>query len=214
LTTVNVYNDYGWHEESSEDVADHNRAGVARMLRRAHLQIATARTGRASRAEGLEPVWRPSVRGARPHASLRLPLGGILPDALVKKLDGTPSEMRFDHTSHGAQIGSVGPDRLELSADGWDISIETDGQGRITSATRLVFNLGLGGRQVKLSCRPADPGRGHLYTTTHAGSNDLDGRFLLEVATCENAGSGQRTNWPPAPLTVSGSFAGLPPRRR
>ncbi|HSO76803.1 MAG TPA: hypothetical protein VLU47_18395, partial [Blastocatellia bacterium] len=25
-----------------------------------------------------------------------LPLGGILPDALVKKLDGTPRELRFD----------------------------------------------------------------------------------------------------------------------
>src|SRR5688572_23983367 len=36
------------------------------------------------------------------------PLGGILPDWLVKKRDGIPSEFRFDHTSRGAQIGTVG----------------------------------------------------------------------------------------------------------
>src|SRR5688572_20711532 len=44
------------------------------------------------------------------------PLAGILPDWVVAKLDGTPSELRFDHTSRGAQIGSVEPNLLELRA--------------------------------------------------------------------------------------------------
>src|SRR5258708_6058082 len=48
---------------------------------------------------------------------LARPLAGILPDWVVGKLDGTPSELRFDHSSRGAQIGSVGHDRLQLSAD-------------------------------------------------------------------------------------------------
>ena len=139
---------------------------------------------------------------------LGLPFGGILPDALVKKFDGTPRELQFDHTSHGAQIGSVGHNRLELRADGWDLFIETDGEGRVAPGTRLVFPLGLGGSQVRLSCRPADRATGYLSTITRAGSDELGGSFLLELATCKNAESGKAIEWPPAPLTVSGSFVG------
>jgi hypothetical protein len=141
---------------------------------------------------------------------LARPLGGILPDWLVGKLDGTPSELRFDHASRGAQIGIVGPDRVELKADDWDFFIETDGEGRITPGARLVFPLALGGRQVRLSCRPADPATGYLRTTTRAGSDELGGRFLVELATCTNAESGKAIEWPPAPLTVRGSFVGQP----
>jgi len=143
---------------------------------------------------------------------LGLPLGGILPDALVEKLDGTPRELRFDHTSRDAQIGSVEHDRLELRADGWDFFIETDGEGRVAPGTRLVFPLGLGGRRVRLSCRPADRATGYLRTITRAGSDELGGSFLIELATCKNAESGKAIEWPPAALTVSGRFEGLPQR--
>jgi hypothetical protein len=143
-----------------------------------------------------------------------LPLGGILPDWLAAKLDGTPRELRFDQASRGAQTGSIDHNRIELSADGWNLSIETDGAGRVAPGTHLVFPLGLGGRQVKLRCRPADPGIGHLQTTTRPGSDDLGGSFLVELATCQNADSGRAIEWPPAPLTLSGSFEGLPHGRR
>ena len=143
-----------------------------------------------------------------------LPLGGILPDWLVKKYDLTPRELRFDHTSPGARSGSIEHNRLELSADGWELFIETDGEGRVAPGTHLVFPLGLGGRRLRLNCRPADRANGFLRTTTRAGSDALDGRFLVELATCKNAESGKATNWPPAALTVRGSFAGLPPGRR
>ena len=137
-----------------------------------------------------------------------LPLGGILPDSLVRRLDGTPRELGFDYTSRGAQIVSVELDRLELRADGWDLFIETDGEGRVGQGTRLVFPLGLGGRQLRLSCRPADQASGYLSTTKRADSDELGGRFLVELATCNNVESGKTINWPPAPLTVSGSFVG------
>ena len=143
-----------------------------------------------------------------------LPLGGILPDSLVRKFDGTPRELRFDHTSRGAQIVSVGHDRLELKADGWDLFIETDGEGRVGPGTRLVLPLGLGGKQLRLSCGPADQASGYLSTSKRASSDELDSRFVVELATCKNAESGKTINWPPAPLTVSGSFAGLPPGNR
>jgi len=143
-----------------------------------------------------------------------LPLGGILPDSFVRKHNLTPRELQFDNASPGAKIGSVEHDRLELSADGWELLVETDAEGQVAPATHLVFPTGLGGRQVRLDCRPADRAKGFLRTTTRAGSDELGGRFLVELATCKNADSGKTTNWPPAPLTVRGSFAGVPPVRR
>jgi hypothetical protein len=166
-------------------------------------------------AEGVSDTSRgPSfeVRVRMPRSAL--PLFGILPDALAGKLDGTPRELRFDHTSPGAQIGSVEHDRLELSAEGWSLFIETDGEGQVAPKTRLVFPVELAGRQRRLRCRPADRASGYLRTTTRAGSDDLGGRFLVDLATCENAETGKVIEWPPAPLTVRGSFEGLPHGRR
>jgi hypothetical protein len=121
-------------------------------------------------------------------------------------------DLGFDHASRGAAIGRVGHDRLELRAEGWDLSIEIDGEGRVAPGTRLVFPLALGGRRVTLRCRPADRGTGYLRTTTRAGSDELGGRFLVKLATCENARSGKILEWPSAPLTVRGSFDRLPRR--
>ena len=152
------------------------------------------------------------VRVVMPRAGL--PLGGILPDWFVRKHNLTPRELRFDHMSSGAKIGVVRQHWLELFADGWDFFIEIDGEGRVAPGTHLEFPLGLGGRQMRLDCRPADPATGYLRTTPRAGSERLDGRFLVELATCKNAESGKTIEWPSAPLTVRGSFAGLPQNRR
>lgn len=152
------------------------------------------------------------VRVVMPRAGL--PLGGILPDWFVQKFDGTPRELRFDSANPGARIVSVGQNRLELRADGWELLIEADGEGRVTSGTHLVFPLGLGGNKLRLDCRPADPANGLLRTASRTGSNELDGRFLIELARCKNAESGKTTDWPPSPLTLRGSFAGLPLGRR
>jgi len=151
------------------------------------------------------------VRVIMPRAGL--PLGGILPDVIVKKMDGTPRELRFDNASSGARIVSAESNRIELMADGWDLLIETDGEGRVAPVTRLVFPMGLGGRRVSLSCRPADRATGYLRTTTRAGSDELGGSFVVELAACENAESGKGIEWPPAALTVRGSFVGSPHRR-
>jgi len=149
-------------------------------------------------------------------------LGGILPTKLEEKLLG--GELRFNHTSRGARIGSVGHDRLELSADRWDLLIETDGEGRIAVGTRLVFPIEIAEVQYRLRCQPADGAVGYLRTTTRTGSDVLDGRFLVELAACENAETGKILDteaggnpgdaWPSAPLTLRGSFEGLPYDRR
>ena len=117
---------------------------------------------------------------------------------------------RFDHASPGAQAGKIGPDHIELSADGgWDLLIETDREGRLTEGTHVAFPVKLGGRPLNFICRPADPTVGHLHTTVRTGSDELEGNFELEVSICKNAASGKTAAWPYQPLKVRGNFAGL-----
>ena len=107
------------------------------------------------------------VRVEKPRSAL--PLFGLLPAELF----GVAGSLAFNHASRGAAIGLVGHDRLELSAEGWDLSIEIDGEGRVAPGTRLVFPLELGGRQVTLRCRPADRGIGTLRITTPTYASDF-----------------------------------------
>jgi hypothetical protein len=117
---------------------------------------------------------------------------------------------RFDQASSGAQAGKIAPNHIELSADGgWNVSIETDGEGRIAQGTHVDFPVKLGGRPLKFNCRPADPTVGYLHTTARTGSDELDGNFQLEVAICKNAASGRTAAWPYRPLKVRGNFARL-----
>jgi hypothetical protein len=148
-------------------------------------------------------------------------LGGILPTRLEAKLIG--DELRFDHASRGAKIGSVGPDRIELRADGWDLLVETDGKGGIAPGTRLVFPIEIAEKKWTLRCRPSDRAVGYFEGTTRAGSSVLDGRFLVELANCADAATGEILDteaggnpgdaWPSQPLTLRGSFAALPQSR-
>src|SRR5215510_5841650 len=117
---------------------------------------------------------------------------------------------QFDQASPGAQVGKIAPDHIELSADGgWDLLIETDGEGRLTQETHVAFPVKLGGRPLKFNCRPADLTIGYLHTTTRTGSDEVEGSFQLEVSVCKNAVSGKTAGWPYRPLTVRGNFAGL-----
>lgn len=141
------------------------------------------------------------------------PLFGILPAALEKKLSGE-SDPWFDHRSPGAHPRNIGPNHLEFFADGWELVVEATGEGGIGPDTYLVYTTPLAERQQKLRCRPANPAVGYLRTTTRAGSDELDGQFLVELATCENFLTSKVINWPPQPLTVRGVFASLPPGRR
>jgi hypothetical protein len=150
-------------------------------------------------------------------------LFGILPAKLEAKLVGG-GELRFDHASRGAQVGSAGQDHLELRAEGWQLLIETDGQGRVAPGTQLVFPIEIAEKKYTLRCRPADAPVGYLQAEARAGSDVLDGRFHVELANCVNAETGKILDteaganpgdaWPSEPLTLSGSFANLPHARR
>ncbi|HYJ84538.1 MAG TPA: hypothetical protein VEW46_00610 [Pyrinomonadaceae bacterium] len=143
-------------------------------------------------------------------------LGGILPTRIEATLLG--GELRFDHRSSGARVGRVGHDRLDLSADGWELLIETDGEGRVTPGTRLMFPIEIAEKNYTLRCRPADRANGYLRTNTPAGSDVLDVSFLVELARCEDAKTGKILDteaggnpgdaWPSSPLTLRGNFVG------
>lgn len=121
---------------------------------------------------------------------------------------------KFDQTSSGAKVINVGKDRLELNADGWNIFIVADGEGRIASGTHLQFPIKLGNRPLNFDCRPADHPSGHLTTSPSANSGEINGSFVVEVVTCINTKSGKTAAWPYEPLTIRGSFRGLTNDRR
>jgi len=117
---------------------------------------------------------------------------------------------RFHQASPGAHVGKIAPDHIELSADGgWDVSIETDSEGRLAEGTHVAFPVKLGNRPLKFNCRPADLTVGYLHTSTGTSADELDGSFELEVSICKNAVSGKTAAWPYQPLRVRGNFAGL-----
>ena len=137
---------------------------------------------------------------------LGLPLGGILPPQLF----GLEAHLGFESTSPGASIGSVGPGRLELGADDWDLVLVVDAEGRVTPETQVVFELVFEERLRRVRCRPGDPAIGTLSTTALAESGELSGSFDIELARCEDANTGKPLGWPPEPLLLHGSFDRLP----
>jgi hypothetical protein len=144
------------------------------------------------------------VQVVRPR--LGLPLGGILPPQLF----GLDAHLGFDSTSDGATIRSVGPGRVELGSDDWDLLLVFDGGGRVTSETEVVFDLVFEERLRRVRCRPGDPVVGTLNTVTRGESGEMSGSFDIELAHCEDAETGTPLGWPPQPLILHGSFDRLP----
>ena len=182
-----------------------------------------------SRPEGPDAEGVPGAsRGPSFEVTVERPrmdrfLFGVLPPKLEARILGG-GELRFGHASSGARVGRVGPDRVELRADGWELLVETDGEGRIARGTRLVFPIEIAEVRRTLRCGPADGAAGYLRANTRADSGELDGSFLVELASCVNAETGKIIDteaggnpgeaWPQEPLTLRGSFAGLPHGRR
>jgi hypothetical protein len=171
--------------------------GLAVVLYRPDRPIATIDPGSSS-----GPAF--VVQVIRPRAGL--PLGGILPPQIF----GLESHLGFDSTSAGATIGSVGPRRLELGADDWELVLVLDDDGRVAPGTQLVFELVFEERLRRVRCRPGDLAVGTLSTTALVESGELSGSFDIELAHCEDADTGTPLGWPSQPLVLHGSFDRLP----
>lgn len=172
--------------------------GLTLVTYRPDRPVATIAPGSSSGPAFVVQVIRPR---------LGLPLGGLLPPRLF----GLEEHLGFDSQSAGASIGRVGPERLELGADGWELTLVLDGDGGVPSETQLVFELQFEGALRRVRCRPGDPPVGSLGTTALAGSGELSGSFDLELARCEDAETGTPLGWPPKPLVLHGSFDRLRP---
>lgn len=141
-----------------------------------------------------------TVQVIRPRSAL--PLGGLLPPSLF----GLDGRLEFDSTSAGASSGSVGPRRLELSAEGWQLVLVLDAQGRVSPETQVVFPLEFQERPRRVRCWPGDPVVGTFSSTTLEESGELSGRFDIELPRCEDAQTGKPLGWPQSPLLLHGSF--------
>lgn len=152
------------------------------------------------------------VQIIRPRAGL--PLGGILPPRFF----GLEEHLGFDSSSPGASFeivggildGTVGPGRLELGADDWELVLVVDDEGRVTPETQVVFELVFQERPRRVRCRPGEPTVGTLDTTVLAGFGELSGSFDIELPRCEDADTGKPLGWPPQPFLLHGSFDRLP----
>ena len=153
------------------------------------------------------------VRVEKPR--MARPLGGLLPERVF----GT--ELRFGDASPGAEVGHVGPDRLELRAAGWELVLLVDPKGAINPESHIVFPIELGGKRLSLRCGPgngagdgdgdgSDEGdRGTLQVTRRPDTQVHDGTFVATFATCVHDDTDKSIAWPPSALVVRGSFAGL-----
>jgi hypothetical protein len=151
------------------------------------------------------------------------PFFGIIPTRLEAKIFGV-SDLQFDQASRGARVGGIGNGYVDLHADGWDLHIETNGEGKVDPGTRVVFPIEIAEKQWTMRCRPAEQAVGFLHVATPPGSNEFEGNFVVEFANCEDAKTGKILDteagarpgdaWPSAPLTVRGSFTGLSPASR
>lgn len=137
---------------------------------------------------------------------LGLPLGGVVPPRLF----GLEAHLGFDSASAGASIGGVGPRRVELRSDDWDLVLVRDTDGRVTPETRVVFDFLFEEHLQKVRCRPGDPAVGTFDTIGLTGADGLSGSFDIELVRCEYTDTGKPLGWPPKPLVLHGSFDKLP----
>ena len=137
---------------------------------------------------------------------LALPLGGIVPPRLF----GIDGHIGFESESAGAFVGSVGPRRLELGADDWDLVLVMGADGQLAPESKVAFELMFEERQRRVLCRPGNPAVGTLTTAPVADSGELSGRFDVELARCEHVETGEPLGWPTKPLVLHGSFDRLP----
>ena len=167
--------------------------GLSLALYRPDRPVATIAPGSSSGPSFVVQMIRPR---------LGLPLGGIVPPQVF----GQEAHLGFASTSEGARVVVVGPGRIELGADGWDLVLAFDGKGVVTAATQIVFELEFEGRKRRVRCRPGSAAAGQLNIASSIGAGGPSGSFDIELARCEDVESGQSLGWPPKPFILHGSF--------
>ena len=143
------------------------------------------------------------VQVIRPREGL--PLGGLLPPQLF----GVDAGLGFDSETMGASQ-RVEREGIEFKADGWQLNLMFDNEGRVTAETEIVFELIFEESPRKVRCRPGNPVIGACQTHSLENGGGLSGSFDVELPNCEDATTGKKLGWPPRPFILRGSFDRLP----
>jgi hypothetical protein len=162
--------------------------------------VATIEAGSSSGPAFVVQVRRPRMG---------LPLGGVLPPGWF----GVDERLVFGSDGAGAEVGEVGPQRVELRGEGWELALAFDAEGRVSAETQVVFELVFEERLRRVRARAGEPAVGVVETTSLSDGRELWGRFDVELARCEDAATGEPLGWPPEPLVLHGSFDRLPTAR-
>lgn len=143
-----------------------------------------------------------AVQVIRPRVGL--PLGGFIPPRLF----GLESHLGFDSSSPGASTEQIGPRRIELSADGWELLLDLDAEG-FARHTEITFSLTFQEALLEVRCRPGQPTKGQL-STSRLFEDQISGQFEIGLGECESTETGNPLGWPSQPLTLYGSFDRIP----
>ena len=155
-------------------------------------------------APGTSPEPAFMVQVIRPRAGL--PLGGLLPPQVF----GLEPSLGFDWTSPGASVVHASESKIELRADGWELVLVADAQGRVLPESQVVFDLEFEERLRRVRCRPEAPNSGVFTAAVLEDPSEVSGHFDIELPHCADAASGDSLGWPPRPLRLRGSFDRLP----
>lgn len=140
-----------------------------------------------------------NVQIIRPREGL--PLGGLLPPQYF----GADADLGFDSTGEAASY-NIENNLLELRGDDWEVRLIFDNDGQIDSESEIFLNIKFRDQVRRVRCSPGDSVVGVVELIDLEGSNELSGRFELELPICDDAETGNPLGWPPKPFVLRGSF--------
>jgi hypothetical protein len=168
------------------------------FVRQSRLDAPVALTASAGPAFAVQ-IWKPVMSG-RPIWDSPAAMFGL-----------SDREMRFDQTTPGARIGRISGHHLELDADGWQVIVKTNDDGRIAGGTTAMFPLDPANIKRGARCSVEERATGgYLRTAPHSGTNEIDGEFRVDFTDCIYVNTGRGSGW--LSLVVRGSFARLTSR--
>jgi hypothetical protein len=124
----------------------------------------------------------------------------------------------FNNESDRAEIEVATDSMFGFKARGWHLRVNPrgmpdTGKGETNefggNNTSISMHAEVDGERRRVGCDPADPEVGG-FTRHELTDTTVSGEFTLEFVRCDDYFSGQSVAVPGLPLTVSGSFEGIP----
>ena len=150
--------------------------------------------------ESDEPAF--VVQVIRPR--LGLPVAGLLPPSFF----GIEETLVFDSKEKDTTLAFAPNQYLRLSTSRWRVHLILNEQSDISSDSYVDLEIVFENKLQLLRCRPNQPSNSVCVIET-LNNGKAAGFVELELPHCENAETGTRIEWPPAPLLLRCSFDGV-----